>query len=68
VTGRDTGDITLANGYSSHGEPVRRERDASGQVSAVWLAASEMSPEALVVADMTKRYRPRRPRAAPARV
>ena len=60
VTGRDKGHLALANGYSSHREPVRRERDASGQVAAVWLGGSRMRPEAQVAADLTERYGPRK--------
>jgi hypothetical protein len=36
MSGRDKGHLSLTNGYSTHGEPVRRERDASGQVTAVY--------------------------------
>jgi len=54
VSGRDAGRLDPANGYSSHGEPVRRERDAGGQVSAVWLGGSMLRPEAAVRADMNK--------------
>jgi CubicO group peptidase (beta-lactamase class C family) len=64
VTGRDKGSLALANGYSSHGEPVRRERDASGQVAAVWFGGSRLRPEAEVSADMAQRYGARK---APAR-
>jgi hypothetical protein len=60
VTGRDTGRLALANGYSSHGEPVRRERDATGQVIAVWLGGSKVQPEAQVSADLAKRYASRK--------
>jgi CubicO group peptidase (beta-lactamase class C family) len=56
VSGRDHGRLALANGYSSHGEPVRRERDASGQVAAVWLAGNMLRPEAAVSADLALRY------------
>jgi CubicO group peptidase (beta-lactamase class C family) len=60
VTGRDKGRIALANGYSSHGEPVRRERDAAGKVAALWLGGSRLRPEADVSADLATRYSPRK--------
>jgi CubicO group peptidase (beta-lactamase class C family) len=56
VSGRDTGSMTLANGYSSHGEPVRRQRDDAGEVSGIWLGGSLLRPEAIVSADMAQRY------------
>ncbi|UVO32286.1 serine hydrolase [Bradyrhizobium arachidis] len=40
VTGRDTGNIVSAAGYSSHGEPVRRVRTKGGKVTGVWLAGA----------------------------
>ncbi len=58
VTGRDSGKIVLANGYANHGESVRRLRNASGRVSAVWLSGSQMLSEARIVAEMEKRYDP----------
>ena len=56
VTGRDKGRITLANGFASHGEPVRRVRAASGRVSELWLAGTKLMSEARVAAEMEKRY------------
>jgi CubicO group peptidase (beta-lactamase class C family) len=56
VTGRDTGRIALANGYGSHGEPVRRERGKSGKVTAVWLAAGKMMPADKVAREMEANY------------
>jgi CubicO group peptidase (beta-lactamase class C family) len=56
VTGRDRGWFALASGGASHGEAVRRERDARGRVVAVWLAGSKYLPEAQVAREMTARY------------
>jgi CubicO group peptidase (beta-lactamase class C family) len=56
ITGRDKGTIALANGYQSHGEPVRRVRDKSGQVVELWWAASRLQPEARVTAEVRRRY------------
>jgi CubicO group peptidase (beta-lactamase class C family) len=56
VSGRDSGRLDPANGYSSHGEPVRRERDAAGRVSAVWLGGALLRPEAAVHADLQANY------------
>jgi hypothetical protein len=56
ITDRDEGRITLANGYSSHGEQVRRTRDANDVVAEVWLAATRFVPEAQAVAETESRY------------
>jgi CubicO group peptidase (beta-lactamase class C family) len=56
ITGRDRGTIALAAGYANHGEPVRRERDARGRVSALWLSGSKLLHEAPVAAEMRRRY------------
>ncbi len=60
VTGRDRGTIVLAAGGASHGETVRRVRNASGRVTEVWLAGSKYLPEAKVAAEMTARYSKRK--------
>jgi hypothetical protein len=56
VTGRDTGRISLAAGYSSHGEAVRRIRNKAGKVTGVQLAGGKMRPEKAVAAEMQRRY------------
>jgi CubicO group peptidase (beta-lactamase class C family) len=56
ITGRDTGRITLANGYRNHGEPVRCVRAKSGRITEVWLGASQMLPAARVAREMEARY------------
>jgi CubicO group peptidase (beta-lactamase class C family) len=57
VTGRDTGRISLAAGYSSHGEAIRRIRNKAGKVTDVELAGGKMRPEKAVAAEMQRRYR-----------
>jgi CubicO group peptidase (beta-lactamase class C family) len=56
VTGRDRARISLANGYASHGEEVRRIR-RSGKVAEIWFAGSRVLPERQVAAEMRRRYR-----------
>jgi CubicO group peptidase (beta-lactamase class C family) len=56
LTGRDTGVIALAGGYASHGENVRRVRNASGKVSEVWMSGNKLLSESRVAAEMEKRY------------
>jgi hypothetical protein len=56
VSGRDAGRLDPANGYASHGESVRRERDAAGRVSAVWLGGTMLRSEAAVHADLEASY------------
>ena len=62
VTGRDRGRIALAAGYGSHGEPVRRVRTKAGAVTELWWAASRLRPEALVAAELRRRYGTAKPR------
>jgi CubicO group peptidase (beta-lactamase class C family) len=62
VTGRDAGRIALANGYSSHGEAVRRIRNKAGNVTDVWLAGADLKPERTVAAELERRYAPRKRR------
>jgi CubicO group peptidase (beta-lactamase class C family) len=64
VTGRDTGRISLAAGYSSHGEPVRRTRNKAGTVTDIWLAGGNLKREKTLAAEMDRRYAPRKRRAA----
>ena len=58
ISGRDTGRIVSANGYSSHGEPVRRLRNKSGTVTDIWLAGADLRPEKAVAAEIERRYAP----------
>jgi hypothetical protein len=60
ITRRDSGVIKLAEGYRSHGEPVRRVRDKRGRVIEMWLGAGKVMPEGKVAADMRRRYKPAR--------
>lgn len=57
ITGRDTGRITLAAGYGSHGEAVRRTRTKAGKVTEVWFAGGKGRPEKVVAAEMERKYR-----------
>jgi CubicO group peptidase (beta-lactamase class C family) len=56
VNGRDRGRIALAPGFAAHGEPVRRERDARGKVTALWLAGAKLLPEAKIARELAQRY------------
>jgi CubicO group peptidase (beta-lactamase class C family) len=62
VTGRDTGRISLASGYASHGEAVRRTRNKAGKITDVWLAGINVKPEKTQAAEMERRYGPRKRR------
>ncbi len=55
VAGKDKGRITLAAGYGSHGEPVRRTRNETDGVTELWLAGSKLQPESQVAAEMQAR-------------
>ena len=56
VARKDKGRISLAGGYGSHGEPVRRTRDETGALTELWLAGSKLLPEAQVAAEMQARH------------
>jgi CubicO group peptidase (beta-lactamase class C family) len=56
VTGRDKATMSVAAGYASHGETVRRVRNQSGKVTELWWAATRMVPEARIVAEMQRKY------------
>ena len=60
VTGRDTGTITSASGYASHGEPVRRIRDKRGKVRDIWLAGIHVKPEKAIAREIARKYAPGR--------
>ena len=58
VTNRDTGRISLASGYASHGQAVRRTRNKAGTVTDIWLAGGNLKPEKILAAEMERRYGP----------
>jgi CubicO group peptidase (beta-lactamase class C family) len=60
VTRRDTGWISLAAGYASHGQVVRRTRNKAGTVTDIWLAGGNLKPEKTLAAEMERRYAPRK--------
>ena len=64
VTGRDTGWISLAAGFQSHGQAVRRVRNTRGAVSDIWLAGGNLKPEKALAAELERRYAPGRRRPA----
>ena len=64
VTGRDTGRVSLAAGYGSHGEPVHRTRNKAGTVTEVWFAGGKGTREKAVAAEMERKYGPRKRRTA----
>jgi D-alanyl-D-alanine carboxypeptidase len=56
ICGPDDGHIALASGLASHGETVRRSRDAQGQVDELWLGGVRLLPEAGIAAELEARY------------
>jgi CubicO group peptidase (beta-lactamase class C family) len=57
-----TGRVSLAAGYGSHGEAVRRTRNQAGTVTEVWFAGGKATREKAVAAEMERRYGPRKRR------
>jgi CubicO group peptidase (beta-lactamase class C family) len=60
VSGRDAGKISLAGGYGSHGEGVRRSRNKAGKVTDIWLAGANLKPEKIIASEIERRYAPRK--------
>jgi CubicO group peptidase (beta-lactamase class C family) len=58
VTGRDNGRVSLAAGYGSHGQTVRRTRNKAGVVTEVWLGGAGLKREKDLIAEMEKKYGP----------
>jgi len=57
ITNPTEGHIVLANGYASHGEPVRLIRDARGDPKEFWIAGTRYIQEAALATEMRERYR-----------
>jgi hypothetical protein len=55
---------SLAAGYASHGQAVRRTRNKAGSVTDIWLAGGNLKPEKTLAAEMERRYAPRNRRPA----
>lgn len=62
VTGRDKGRVALANGYASHGEPVRRVRNGAGRIVEVWVGASRATSRGRAEAAMRRQLERKRGR------
>jgi hypothetical protein len=62
VTRRDTGRVSLAAGYGSHGEAVRLTRNKASTITEVWFAGGKGTREKAVAAEMERRYSPRKRR------
>ena len=56
ITGRTEGRITLANGYASHGEPVRGVRTKSGRLTEIWLGGTKFLHADRLAREITARY------------
>lgn len=56
ITGRNTGRIAVAPGFSNHGEPVRCTRAKSGKITEIQLAGTKLLPAAKVAREMEARY------------
>jgi len=68
ITGRNTGRVALANGYGSHGEPVRCVRAQSGKIVEIWLGATKLLPATKVARELEARYTRGKRRAQTARI
>lgn len=56
VSSATEGKIALANGFASHGEPVRRKAGKSGRIEEVWLGGTRFLPEHKAIAELKARY------------
>ncbi len=55
VASPTSGRIAVANGYGSHGEPVRRVLDGDGEATRLWLAGTELVGEQDFAAELVGR-------------
>lgn len=62
VTGRDSGRISLANGYANHGETVRRVRNAAGRIVELWIGGGRGVSRGRATAELTRRFGPSKKR------
>jgi CubicO group peptidase (beta-lactamase class C family) len=53
---QDRGRVSLAAGFASHGEDVRRVRGGNGDVAELWLGGVRFLPEPQIVAELKERY------------
>ena len=56
LTSRDTGRVALANGYASHGEPVRRVRTANGRIREIWMGGGRLVSERNSMSELERRF------------
>ena len=56
VAGKDVGWITKSGGYGSHGEGVRLVRGRTGKIREVWIAGTQLLPEARMKAELKEKY------------
>lgn len=59
IASRDLGRIVLDGGFGSHGEGVRRVRNARGSVTELWLAGMMLLSEARFARELGRKYRSR---------
>lgn len=56
VTSRNWGRLESGDGFGNFGEPVRRVRRKSEQVSELWVGGIKLIPEEVLAAEMQTRY------------
>jgi D-alanyl-D-alanine carboxypeptidase len=56
LTGRDSGKVVRASGFSSPGEVVRRLRGANGEVAEIWIGGGRFASEQDFALEITARY------------
>jgi hypothetical protein len=56
IENRDQTRIDVAEGYGSHGEPVRCVRTKSGRIAELWLSATRLVREDELRAEMSAHY------------
>ena len=54
VLGADQGQIALAGGYASHGEPFRRVRDVDGAAIELWLGGNRLVSETVLTDELIR--------------
>jgi CubicO group peptidase (beta-lactamase class C family) len=56
IIGRDKGRVSWGAGFASHGQDIRRIRNARGRTTEIWLAGAKLLRESQVAKELSAKY------------